>query len=272
MANQRKVPADARREWIVKTLRHSDFIRISDICDEFGVTAMTARNDLQQLEQSNSLKRVRGGAIPPVGELIPSFSEQLARHSDAKQAIGRMAADTVYDGDSILLGGGSTMFEFFRALQGKRQLTVITDSLQILDYGAEHYPTFDLICTGGVLQRRHRQVLGQFLRSSLTDVLVDKCFIGADALETSFGFLTPSAGNAEAKVKFMECSRKKYILMDSTKVNGEARPFIRFAKLEDIDGLFMDADVDGIVARAASALENPPKLYFADSYAGLAGR
>lgn len=53
-----------RRAQVLETLARDGIIRISELTDELGVTAVTLRRDLAQLETEGLLVRVHGGAVP----------------------------------------------------------------------------------------------------------------------------------------------------------------------------------------------------------------
>ncbi|MBM6676431.1 DeoR/GlpR transcriptional regulator [Olsenella uli] len=240
-----------RRQRILDMLGNRSSVLIADICRECGVSAVTARADLDYLEGEGRLKRTHGGAVPVSEYVIPRVSERVRKNARAKQAIARRAAERVSDGEMILVGSGSTTLEFVKALHGKRDVTVVTNSCHIIEYAEQHLPDMTIMSTGGVLARKYRHYYGPLVAASLTDVYLDQVFLGADGFEPSFGFLAEYEQTAYAKVEFLRHARTKVVLMDSSKV-GAGRSFLRFAKPEDVDVVIMERDPDGMVVAACN--------------------
>ena len=94
-------------------------ITITEICERFGVSEMTARRDLKELDRQGLLRRVHGGAIASMARSYePPFPTRASKNLEAKVAIGRKAAELVYDGDSIALDVGTTTLEMVTGLKG----------------------------------------------------------------------------------------------------------------------------------------------------------
>ena len=117
-------------------------------------------------------------------------------------------------------------------------------------------------CTGGILGREYRHFAGPMVASSLSDIYLDKVFLGADGFEPDFGFLAEFERTATTKVEFMRHARKAIILMDASKV-GAARSFVRFAGPTDVDAVIMDKDPGGIVASASAGRDGKSRVVIA---------
>ena len=155
----------------------------------------------------------------------------------------------------ILVGSGSTTLEFVKALRGKRDVTIVTNSCHIIEYAEQHLPDVTIMSTGGILARKYRHYYGPLVGASLTDIYLDQVFLGADGFEPSFGFLAEFEQTAYAKVEFLRHARTKIILMDSSKV-GAGRSFLRFAKPDGVDVVIMEQDPEGMVAASCNRGEH----------------
>src|SRR5262245_43879530 len=121
-----------RGSQIVEIVMERGSITILEICERFGVSEMTARRDLKELDRQGLLRRVHGGAIAGLARSYePPFPTRASKNLEAKVAIGLKAAELVYDGDSIALDVGTTTLEMVTGLKGKRNLTIVTSCLQI---------------------------------------------------------------------------------------------------------------------------------------------
>ena len=251
---QGRMLAVERRQHIIEMIESRPSVLISDICRECGVSAVTARADLDYLEGEGRLKRTHGGAVRVSEYGSPRVSERVRKNARAKQAIARCAAARVRDGEMILVGSGSTTLEFVKALRAKSGITIVTNSCHIIEYAEQHLPEATIMCTGGVLAREYRHYCGPLVAASLADIYLDQVFLGVDGFEPSFGFLTEYEQTAYTKVEFLRHARTKIVLMDQSKV-GAGRSFLRFAKPDDVDVVIMDRDPGGLVREACSSGE-----------------
>lgn len=257
MAGERgsgRMLAAERRQKILDMLREGPSVLVADICRACGVSAVTARGDLDYLEGEGLLRRTHGGAVA-ISDYMPARPPETDRRAlRAKQAIARRAAELVGDGESILVGSGSTTLEFVKALRDRRGLTIISNDSDVLTYAARSLPEVTIVSTGGEFDRARRHLFGPLLASSLADVLLDKVFLGADGFEPSMGFLAAFEMTAYAKVEFLKHARFHVVLMDASKV-GAASSALRFARPDEVDVVVMDVDPGGAVREACNAGE-----------------
>ena len=110
--------AEERKDKILQLLKDSEKVTVAQLCELFGISPVTARNDLRDLENENLLRRTHGGAIrmsSSAYELEPSKRDE---NTDQKKAIAAVAAEMVADGDTIIIDTGSTCMEFAKLLSG----------------------------------------------------------------------------------------------------------------------------------------------------------
>lgn len=153
-----------RHNKIVEIVLEKGRITIPDICEMFDVSEMTARRDLNELDRRGLLRRIHGGAIANLGRSYePPFQIRATKNQEAKSAIGRKAAELIYDGDSIALDVGTTTLEIIHGLEGKRNLTIITNCLQIANLIVRTLSLETdarLILTGGIVRPRELSMIG----------------------------------------------------------------------------------------------------------------
>ncbi|MFF1447994.1 DeoR/GlpR family DNA-binding transcription regulator [Streptomyces sp. NPDC058274] len=112
------VPAERRRQLILRALRSGGPAAVSDLCEQLGVSPATVRRDLVKLEEDGLLTRVHGGAVVDEGD--QPFAEVAEMHVPEKDAIAARAASLVEDGQSVLLDIGTTAFRPARQLHADR--------------------------------------------------------------------------------------------------------------------------------------------------------
>lgn len=238
--NCKKLFSEERKQRIMEMLNARQRIVVPDLCDLFGVSPATIRNDLNELQLAGLIKRTHGGAI--LNHQVSherSFAKEVARLSE-KQAIAEYAAGIVHDGDTIVIDGGTTTIEFARALGHRKNLTVVVNDIDIAAL-LEKNPNINIIVIGGNMRKGLHCMVGPSAVSALSELRVDKAFIATNGL-TEDGLSTPDMYQAEVKKMMVGIADYVVLLADSGKYG--AASFQRFARLEDVDILITDCGLD----------------------------
>jgi DeoR family transcriptional regulator of aga operon len=142
-----------RHNKIQKRLRKAGSVSVSVLARDLGVSEMTIRRDLTALEKQGLAVRTFGGALAPDDRPMEfSFGERMTVHSAQKEAIGRKAAETVNDGEAVLIDTGTTALCVARALKHFENLTVVTGSLPVA-WELRGAPGIETILLGGRVRR-----------------------------------------------------------------------------------------------------------------------
>lgn len=245
----RGASADERRAMIVDEVNRRTSIRVADICEHFGVSAVTARSDLAQLERAGKLRRTHGGAVSIMRTATVSYpTQRVDVNVDAKRIIAQRAAQLVTPGDALFVDSGTTTLEFVRMQCNKPDITIVTNDLPIALFADTHLPRADVLLLGGNIRKNHRYVTGAIACGILDTLALDKAFLATESFDPEQGFTTECPDNAELKYGMLNHAKRRIMLMDATKLRQPS--FMRFATLEDIDAVVMDYDPDGIMARS----------------------
>ncbi len=211
-----------RQTKILEFLQRNPRISIAELCENFSISQATARRDLEVLASEGKIQRVHGGAIaqtqaPPEQPILQRQSEQ----ADEKIRIGQAAAATVQDGETIFLGSGTTVLELGRALRGRRNITVITNSLPIVNAlaGSEG---ITLICLGGLLRQSEFSFIGHMAEQSLAEVRADKVFIGTRAISLEHGLTHEYLPETMTDRSILNAGNEIIVLADHSKVGRAA--------------------------------------------------
>ncbi|MBL7763568.1 MAG: DeoR/GlpR transcriptional regulator, partial [Chitinophagaceae bacterium] len=124
----------SRRIKIIEQLKANGKVDVKELSSALGVTGVTIRNDLEQLEKKNILIRARGGAIKieqnSHNEDYP-LSDKQKKNLIEKREIGKKASELITSGNTIILDSGSTIHELAKNLKNFEELTVITNALNV---------------------------------------------------------------------------------------------------------------------------------------------
>jgi DeoR family transcriptional regulator of aga operon len=219
-------------------------ISVADICATFAVSQATARRDLERLASDGKLQRVHGGAIaliqaPPEQPILQRQHDQ----ADEKIRIGAAAAALVQAGETIFLGSGTTVLEAARALRGRQDLTVLTNSLPVVNAlaGAGALAGADgitLICLGGMLRASELSFIGHITEQALAEVRADKVFMGTRAISLEHGLTHEYLPETMTDRAILKAGKEIIILADHTKLGRAAT--VRLAQLDSIHTIVTD--------------------------------
>jgi DeoR/GlpR family transcriptional regulator of sugar metabolism len=252
------VPARApmtqhRRRQILELVKSDGAAHVNALAQKFGVSTVTIRNDLTKLAEAGELLRDRGGAISTASSRqvthLLGLNERAILNREAKQRIGKAAAQLVAPGDTIIMDAGTTVVEMASHLAGIIPLTVVTNALNVaLTMGAA--TEAQLIFLGGTLSREASSTVGPLAEQTLANLAVQKVFLGTQALDLKSGLTDTTLEIAQAKRAMIKAARQVFLLADSSK--WDQTGFIKVAQLEEIDALISD---EKLPASARTAVE-----------------
>lgn len=196
-------------------------VRVTELSQLLDVSEVTVRRDLELLDREKRLQRTHGGAISmhPVGEEISA--PELIRshvHVEEKRLIARLAYDMINEKDTVYMDGSSTVNELARiiAQEDDKRLYVITPSLTVLS-ALSKCTRASVIMLGGEVNYRLGHVEGTLATEAIRNMRADKCFIGVNGIDQSFGFSFPRLIEIDLKCGMMKASRQSIVLADHSK-------------------------------------------------------
>jgi DeoR family fructose operon transcriptional repressor len=213
------IAAEDRLQWLVDRLGAEGAVTIAAAAADLGVSEMTIRRDLVELEERGVARRVRGGARSVGPE---SFAQ---RHGTAVRAKARIAAklvDLVPATGVVAFDASSTVMRAAAALDRARDLTVVTngpDTFAALQGQAGVTP----LLTGGQLDARTGSLVGPLACRSATQLVVDHLVTSCAAVDVRAGALEASLDEAEVKRALASVAGEVVLAVDSTKLDRRAR-------------------------------------------------
>lgn len=209
------LPAD-RRKHILEHILTQGSANTEALARQYGVSAMTIRRDLRQLEEQRRIQVTYGGAVPAnfLHEDLPYERKQVSCR-DAKRAIARIAAEMVKDNSCIILDAGTTTLELALLLR-ERHITVVTTDLQIALILSKS-STVTVHTTGGFVERITGAHVGEAALSFLASTHAAQAFIGTNVWDAAHGMATTTAVKQHLKRRMMASAEQSVLLADSSK-------------------------------------------------------
>jgi DeoR/GlpR family transcriptional regulator of sugar metabolism len=230
--------AEERRMQILQIVRSAGRVRVSVLARRFSTSAVTIRNDLNELHQRGLVLRSHGGAVLPDKILRESpVHERLKAYSDEKRRIGAMAASLIHDGETIILDSGTTSLEIARQIKKKQGLQIITNGVNI---AAELLDARDaqLFIVGGTVRGESASICGRFTEEMIEQFSADKLFLSGAGCDLDFGVSGANLEETMVNRAMLRISREIILVADSSKFS--KRSMSRIASFTEIDTIISD--------------------------------
>lgn len=232
--------AAARRSKILEILDDLNKVNVSDLSNELGVSEVTIRNDLDKLEQSKLLVRAHGGAFR-TSNVSLAVSEKKSINRDLKRLIGKKAVSLIQENDSIILDSGTTTFEISNNLGNFKEITVISNALDIVNNLAQ-FDNLKVYMPGGHLMEFSMSLVGPMAERNLKQLYCNKLFLGVDGIRSNVGFFTHHMEEAYLNQIMIEIAEEVIVVADSTKFKKTGLAFIQ--NFEHIDKVITDEGIE----------------------------
>lgn len=222
---------------ILQMVNEKGIVDSADIMETLGVSDMTVRRDLDELEKNGKLVRVRGGAQSVNFNIDFELShlQKSTVHVEAKAAIASYAASLIQDHETIFLGPGTTIEMMASLIPADRGIRVVTASLPAFEALKDRIE--DLILIGGDYRANTGTFAGPLSNLILFNLKFSKTFISCNGI-TGDEITTSSAMEGEMQSIALHNARSAYLLADSSKFNRE--DYYVYYHLYSIDELITD--------------------------------
>ncbi len=236
------IPIPERQKQILSLLTREGRLSVAQIVRQFSISEATARRDLGLLASQGKVQRVHGGVVaveqaPPELPILQRTSEQAYE----KVAIGRAAAERITEGQTVFLGSGTTALEVARNLRGRRNLTVITNSLPVLNMLAGNRD-ISVVSLGGMLRDSELSFIGHITEQALAEMRADKVIMGTRGLSLEHGLTNDYLQETLTDRAILKTGREVIIVADHTKLNRVATALL--APLKSVHTLITDSQAD----------------------------
>jgi DeoR family transcriptional regulator of aga operon len=236
-----RMMAEERRTQILQIARSDGRVKVNELVRRFNASAVTIRNDLNELHQRGLVLRSHGGAVFPDTILRESpVHERLKAHSDEKRRIGAMAATLINDGETIILDSGTTTLEIARQIKKKQGLQIITNGVNI---AAELLDAsrVQVFIVGGTVRGESASISGRFTEEMVEQFSADKMFLSGAGCDLEFGVSGANLEETMVNRAMLRISREIILVSDASKFS--KRSMSRIAPFSEIDTVISDTSL-----------------------------
>ena len=231
---------------ILDVLAAQKTIKSAALMETLNISHVTLRKDLTRLEK-------RGIVICTHGTVslddTSNTGKRMAFNYLLKSKIVKTAAETIENGDTIMVGPGSCCALFVEEIaHERRNVTIITNSTFIANIASEH-TNIKIILLGGYFQPYSQVALGPMTIKCAQQFHSDKYFLGADGFIIDKGFTGRDQLQIDTALGLAKCADNVFVLTESVKF--KRRGTCELIQLDKITGVYTD---DGIPKEAEAAL------------------
>jgi DeoR family fructose operon transcriptional repressor len=229
-----------RQKKILYLLSTKDIITIPELITEFKISIETVRRDLSILEKQGSIQKVYGGAkIKNSTFSEPTMESRMVHNLLKKESIGKKCCEFIHDGDCIFIDSGSTTYHIAKNLANKKNLTIITNSIPVVN---ELINTdFEIIIIGGKLRHTERSIVTYDYIFDFSQLNIQKSFICAGGITVEKGISDFNMQEAATKKNIIQRSTEVFVVADSSKFDKDVT--IHIAALSNINYIITDDSV-----------------------------
>lgn len=220
-----------RIEEMEQYIRLKKRVSLDELCEVFEVSKNTVRRDVNEIIKSEGYEKVYGGVEFVRNYLLP-FEERNQRAMQKKEKIASLAASEIKEGDIVFIDSGTTTQYMPDFLERSIQITVLTNSLNIINKFAL-FPNVNLIIIGEIFKRKTNSFVGLDKINSLDKYNIHKAFMAATAASVESGLTNSDNQEYDIKRNVVNKAIKKYVLLDDEKFGKSA--LVTYARLDQMD-------------------------------------
>lgn len=230
-----------RQAAILEYLQKQGKCSVEELAQHFDTTGTTIRKDLVILEHAGTVIRTYGGVVLNKEESDPPIDHKTLINTHKKELIAEAAVSFIHDGDSIILDAGSTVLQMVPLLSRFNNITVMTNSLHIVNALSELDNEQTILMPGGTFRKKSASFHGQLAENAFEHFTFDKLFMGTDGIDLNAGVTTFNEVYTVSKA-MCNAAREVILMADSSKF-GRKSPNV-VCSLESVDKLITDAGID----------------------------
>lgn len=232
---------------------------MDELCAKYDISMNTLRNDISELSERGTIKKVYGGVCSNLGSSngVISFEERKMHNVQSKREIARAASEFVESGDIIYVDSGTTAVNMIDFLENKHRITIITHSLDVINRAYAN-AEIDVFCLGGRLLTSTNCFIGATASGMMEHYNIGKAFMGTKGI-TPDGHITDSSMDEyEIKKWAMSKSGRVFLLADGKKYGRTG--LMSYATLSDIDLVITDRSIPDEFIKLCGEMETAVRI------------
>lgn len=227
-----------RRNAILARLNAEGKVIVTDLSREFNVTEETIRRDLEKLDNEGLATKTYGGAVANKNLNIDlPYNVRKRANVERKMKIAEKIAEIIHDGDYIMVDASSTAIFVTKCISHLKNITLITNSIEILMELADK-SDWNILSTGGSLKKGALSLVGTSAERMIKGFHVDLAICSSKGIDMNMGVTDSNEKDSEIKRAIFAAANRRILAVDATKFDKIS--FVHVCDLNDIDTVVTD--------------------------------
>ncbi|MDN2658746.1 MULTISPECIES: DeoR/GlpR family transcriptional regulator [Neptunomonas] len=226
-----------RQDQIFEMIQQKGFVTIDELVEHFQVTPQTIRRDLNQLAESDKIKRHHGGAGIESSTVNTAYQTRKIMNLEAKQKIATAIAKQIPDGSSLFINIGTTTETVAQALLHHKNLQIVTNNLHVATILSVK-EDFKIIIAAGEVRHRDGGIIGEATVDFMNQFQMDFGIIGISGIDEDGSLLDFDYREVRVAQMIINNSRQVLLGADSDKFGRSA--MVRLGNITQMDHVFTE--------------------------------
>ncbi|MGD1815695.1 MAG: DeoR/GlpR family DNA-binding transcription regulator [Pleomorphochaeta sp.] len=229
-----------RQRYIQELAMKKKSVSVSELASDLDVSELTIRRDLDGLCSRGVLERTHGGATLRRNlNIEPDYLQKASECSKEKQAVGKLAASLLDEGDTVYINSGSTTLEVIKSiLERNIDITIVTNNIDAM-WLCKSDGNVKIIFVGGYYRPKSHSVSGRLAFNLIDQIYANKAIIGVDGFSPIAGLTTPVLEEADTTRAMINHSVGSKIVVATENKIGVVSNF-KTVPIERVDVLVTD--------------------------------
>lgn len=227
---------DARRIAILETVLVEGQVPVARLAERLGVSQVTIRKDLDELESRGLIRRERGCAT--VASRDDPASRMALRYAE-KRRIAKAAASTVAEGEMVMVEAGSCCTLLAEEIAATRPGTTIVTNSAFTALRVRRAPHARVVLLGGDYQPDSQALVGPVAELCARQFYVDTFFSGVNGYTPESGFTGRDLGRAAVVRAMAGRARRVTVVTEADKFG--RRGTVPLLGVHEVSEVFTDA-------------------------------
>ena len=203
--------------YILHQLEQHQKVTPPELSEALGISEVTIRRDLTELDALGKIQKVHGGAIPVTGRAA-SFQQRRSIHASAKRIIAEKAKALIEPDQVLMIDGGTTNLYLVQQFPPHLRATVVTNCLSIAQ-ALRACAQVEVIVPGGRYEKQNDVLVGADTVKALSETYADLCFLGVCRIDAERGITADHYEEAQVKKTMIRSAKRVIALADMHKIH-----------------------------------------------------
>lgn len=228
-----------RRNKLIATLEEMDgACTLEMLSHKLYASRSTIRRTVIELEKMGLVERYHGGVtLVESSASENSVEKRRMQNLDKKVLIARTTSKYLHDNMVIFMDSSSTVNQLCPYLKNFKNITVITNGLDIAEQLSLHQNITCYVCPG-IIKHKSLSIIGQYAIDFLSNFKAECAFLSCKAVSED-GIFEGDDTQALIKRNMLRYANKSFLLCDDSKQFQTG--FFRMSTFKEIDTLITNA-------------------------------